>query len=296
MERRPGLRILIPPLAAKEAPYEAPHEAPHEAPREAPQEAGEEAPSRRVRLVLEYDGTDFAGWQRQHNAPTIQGVLEDALAQITGERTHVGGAGRTDAGVHALGQVASFITRSRIDTAQLRRALCAVLPPGISVVASDDVPLDFDARRHARGKLYRYRIWNAESRSPLEARFSWHRGRRLDDVAMAEAARCLVGEHDFSAFRASDCERKTTVRVIRRLEVIRSGALLCVEIEATAFLKNMVRVIVGTLVDVGRGRRHATEMATILASGDRGRAGPTAPPTGLFLVRVHYDPPLPPRA
>ena len=141
-------------------------------PAHTPPEDRPEAPLRRVRLVVEYDGTDFAGWQRQDNGRSIQGALEDAVERITGARSTVAGAGRTDAGVHALGQVASFLTRSRIDAQQLRRGLCALLRPAISVVASDDVPLDFDPRRHARGKLYRYRIWNAESPSPTFGRRS----------------------------------------------------------------------------------------------------------------------------
>jgi tRNA pseudouridine38-40 synthase len=251
-----------------------------------------EGDSRRIRLVVEYDGTDFAGWQRQPRSPTIQAALEDALLRLTGERLVVHGAGRTDAGVHALGQVAAITTASPLPAETLRRALCALLPPAISVVAADEVEASFDPRRHARGKLYRYRIWNRPSRSPHEARHAWHRTRPLDDAAMAEAAALLIGEHDFAAFRAADCERRTTVRRVFSLAVRRSGPLVTVEVEATAFLKNMVRIIVGTLDEVGRGRLSPDAVAAILAGRDRAAAGPTAPPHGLFLVEVHYDRPM----
>jgi tRNA pseudouridine38-40 synthase len=251
---------------------------------------------RRIRLVVEYDGTDFAGWQRQTNGPSVQAALEDALARMTGEPTAVRGAGRTDAGVHAWGQVAAFSTEKAIPLVGFARGLNTLLPPSIAVVAADEVPLDFDPRRHARGKLYRYRIWNAEARSPLEARTSWHLGRPvLDEAAMQAAARPLVGQHDFRAFRAADCDRKNTVRRVTRLEVRRDGPLVVVEAEADAVLKNMVRIVVGTLAEAGRGRLGEADVASILAGGDRRRAGPTAPPEGLALVHVHYELPLPPR-
>ncbi len=243
---------------------------------------------RRIRLVLEYDGTDFAGWQRQENASTIQAAIEEAMRRITGEQLVVHGAGRTDAGVHALGQVAALSTRSRLEVERLRRALCALLPPAIAVVAADEVEPGFDPRRHARGKHYRYRIWNHPAPSPIEARHSWHRAQRLDERAMAEAAAVLCGEHDFAAFRAADCERRTTVRRVSRLEVRREGRLLLVDVEATAFLKNMVRIIVGTLHEVGRGKLDAEGVARILEGRDRTRAGPTAPARGLFLMAVNY--------
>lgn len=252
--------------------------------------------ARRIRLVVEYEGTDFAGWQRQPNAPTVQAALEEAVRRMTGEAVTVSGAGRTDAGVHALGQVASFQTgNARITADRFLRGLNALLPPSIGVMAADEVPLDFDPRRHARGKLYRYRIWNAVARSPHERRTSWHVRAPLDAARMAEAAPALVGEHDFAAFRAADCERETTVRRVTRLEVRRDGPLIVVEIEATAFLKNMVRVIVGSLYEVGRGAEPVEWLARVRDGLDRTQAGPTAPPEGLFLVRVDYELPLPAR-
>jgi tRNA pseudouridine38-40 synthase len=243
---------------------------------------------RRIRLTLEYDGTDFVGWQRQPNGPTVQAALEDSLAQMTGAPVAVRGAGRTDAGVHALGQVAHFDTETAIPLVGFRRGLNQLLPRTISVLGAAEAAPDFDARRSARGKLYRYSIWNADSRSAQRARFTWHLPRRLDVAAMRAAARPLLGRQDFAAFRAADCERKTTVRTLRRLDVTRSGDLVEIDVEADAFLKNMVRILAGTLCEAGLGRLGADDVARTLASRDRKLSGPTAPPWGLTLVRVHY--------
>jgi tRNA pseudouridine38-40 synthase len=245
--------------------------------------------SRRLRLLIEYDGTDFHGWQRQENAPSVQATIEDALAAMTGRPTIVRGAGRTDAGVHALGQVAHFDTDAHnIPLHGFRRGLNSVLPRTIAIRDVAEVPPDFDARFSARGKLYRYQIWNEETRSPRIDRFVWHDRRPLDVARMNEGARLLVGRHDFAAFRAADCERRTTVRNVTRLEITREGSLVTLEIEADAFLKNMVRIITGTLVEIGRGRRALDTIPALLASGDRTQAGITAPPQGLTLVRVDY--------
>ena len=245
---------------------------------------------RTLKLTLEYDGTDFAGWQRQAPpARTVQQVLEDALAQMLGAATAIRGAGRTDAGVHARAQVASFRTAARIPNGGFLRGLNALLPRDVAVTAVEDAPDDFDARRHARGKHYAYRIWNREARSPLHERTTWHIYKPLDVPAMSAAAAHLLGEHDFSAFRAADCERKNPVRIMRRLEVSRAGDVVTLDLEATAFLKNMVRVMAGTLVEVGLGVRPPDDVAAILAGRDRTRAGRTAPPQGLTMERVFYD-------
>ena len=243
---------------------------------------------RNLRLLVEYDGTDFHGWQRQPGLRTVQSSLEEAIRSMTGEAVAVRGAGRTDAGVHAAGQVANFTLEARIPEAGLLRGLNSLLPRDLAILDVREVAPDFDARFSARGKVYRYRIWNHLVRSPLEARRTWHCRSVLDLAAMHQAARALCGEHDFRAFRAADCERRTTVRVIRRLDLERQGALVTLDVEATAFLKNMVRILVGTLVDLGRGKVAPGAIAHMLASGDRAAGGVTAPPQGLTLLRVFY--------
>ncbi len=243
---------------------------------------------RRIRIVVEYDGTDFVGWQRQENGASVQAAIEDVIAQMTGVKTFVRGAGRTDAGVHALAQVAHFDTESNIPLAGFRRGLNALLPRAIAVHALDEAPADFDARRSAHKKLYRYRIWNGPERAPLIDRFVWHRVQPLDLEKMRAAARPLVGRHDFRGFRAADCERKTTERTLARVDVTRDGDLLGIEVEGDAFLKYMVRIIAGTLVACGHARLPPEIVEEVLQSGDRTRAGPTAPARGLTLVRVDY--------
>jgi tRNA pseudouridine38-40 synthase len=246
-------------------------------------------PRRNLRLLIEYDGTDFAGWQRQDGQRTVQGCLEHAVATMTGDKAViVRGAGRTDAGVHALGQVANFYTDAKIPTGGFLRGLNAELPHDIAVLELGDVAPEFDARHAARGKLYRYQIWNHLVRSPRHLRTTWHCRAPLDVHAMREAATVFVGEHDFRAFRAADCERKTTVRLLRQVHVVRAGALITCDVEGTAFLKNMVRILVGTLVAVGRGKLSRDDLVRIMDAGDRTQAGMTAPAAGLTLVRVSY--------
>jgi tRNA pseudouridine38-40 synthase len=195
-------------------------------------------------------------------------------------------AGRTDAGVHAVGQVANFYTESTIPLHGWRKGLNSLLPRDVAIREVVEVGLDFDARRHARGKLYRYTIYNHETRAPLCARHSWHVRTRLDEAAMNAAALPLVGQHDFRAFRAADCERLSTVRDLSRLTVRRDGDFVHVEVVATAFLKNMVRIIVGTLLDAGRGDRAPESVRQLLGAGERAAAGMTVPPHGLTLLRV----------
>jgi tRNA pseudouridine38-40 synthase len=243
---------------------------------------------RTIRLLVEYDGTDFAGWQRQDGQRTIQGCLEDAFREMTGQAVLVRGAGRTDAGVHAEGQVASVDLVSHIPCKGFLRGLNTLVPSSIAVLEVADMPAGWNARHDARGKIYRYCVWNHPVRSPSRARFSWHVYDALDTQAMRQAAAVLIGEHDFRAFRSADCDRKNTVRIVRRFEVRRDAALIAFEIEGTAFLRNMVRILVGTLVAVGKGKMTVEQVKAVLASGDRTQAGVTAPPCGLTLVRVIY--------
>jgi tRNA pseudouridine38-40 synthase len=244
-----------------------------------------------VKLVLEYDGTRYVGWQVQPNGPSIQAEVERALATLHHAPRRVTASGRTDAGVHAAGQVASFPEESPLPLIAYVRGMNAVLPRDIAVREASLEADGFDARRSARGKRYRYRIENAPSRAPLTRLYAWQLFPPLDVEAMRAAAVHLVGRHDFAAFQASDCEAHHAVREVTRLEVTgATGGRIDVVIEATAFLKHMVRNVVGTLVEVGRGRRQAADVAAVLASGDRARAGPTAPPQGLCLERVFYPP------
>jgi tRNA pseudouridine38-40 synthase len=244
--------------------------------------------ARRYRAVVEYDGTGFSGWQRQQGQRTVQGVLEDTLKEMVGESVFVRGAGRTDAGVHADGQVATFDLETQIPPHGLLRGLNSVLPEDVALVDVALAPDDFDARFSARGKVYRYTVWAHFVRSPLRAKRAWHVRQPLDTEAIRAAAAALVGEHDFRAFRASDCDRRTTRRIVRRIEVDRQGAVLTIDVEATAFLKNMVRILVGTLIDVGRGRIEPQAVRRMLETGDRAAGGMTAPAHGLTLLRVIY--------
>ncbi|HJU04738.1 MAG TPA: tRNA pseudouridine(38-40) synthase TruA [Nitrospiraceae bacterium] len=241
------------------------------------------------KLTIEYDGTAYAGWQRQPDQPTIQAALEAALCRITGARISVIGAGRTDAGVHALGQVASFRTDRRMAPHEWMKALNAVLPSDISIRAADQAADDFHARHAARAKLYRYRILNRRERSPFEKGRAWHIRKRLDTDAMREAASPFVGRHDFSSFQGPQAGTKDPMCHLQRLDITPTQAILCLDIEADRFLKQMVRSLVGTLVEVGLGKRPSHAMKDILIAKDRRAAGHTAPPHGLYLVRVVYS-------
>jgi len=247
----------------------------------------------RFRVTLEYDGTDFSGFQLQPNGRSVQGVLEAALHQITRETRRVIPAGRTDAGVHARGQVAHFDCDTRLSPNDLQRGLNAVLPRDVAVLALEPAAPDFDARRDARAKLYVYRILNRPEPSPLRARSHLHLRAPLDLAAMAEAAKSLLGSHDFSAFRGAPGgvpEDESPRRSLDRLEIVPSGDELAIEARGRSFLRHMVRNIAGTLIEVGQRRRPPGEVAEVLESRERARAGPTAAAHGLCLERVFYDP------
>ncbi|MEZ4400942.1 MAG: tRNA pseudouridine(38-40) synthase TruA [Kofleriaceae bacterium] len=247
---------------------------------------------RQLRLTIEYDGTGLGGWQRQNNAVTVQACLEDALARLLASPTAVTGASRTDAGVHAQGQVATFRTHRSIPPHGVRRGLNTLLPPGIAVTDVAEVAADFHPRFSATGKHYRYLILNRRDRSPRWARWAWHRRDPLDLAAMTAAAAHFVGERDFAALRAVGCGARTTRR---RIDQVRlhdlEPDLLAVDVVGNAFLRNMVRILAGTLVDVGDGRFTPSQIPEILDGLDRTRAGQTAPAHGLTLVEVFYPPP-----
>ncbi len=245
---------------------------------------------RQLRLTVEYDGTDLAGWQRQANAATVQGHLEAALATLLGHPVRVSGASRTDAGVHARGQVAAFSTDHTIPVDGLRRALNAALPPAIAVAEILEVAPEFHPRFWATGKHYRYLFWLRRDRSPRWHSRAWHRPRTLDVEQMRAAAQHLVGEHDFSAFRAVGCVSSTPYRRLEELTLtLPEPHLLALDVRGNAFLRNMMRIIAGTLAEVGEGRRTIDEVAQALVSRERKAAGATAPAHGLELMAVFYD-------
>lgn len=250
------------------------------------------------KITVAYDGTDFVGWQRQAAGTSIQGLIEDALGELDGRKVMVAGAGRTDAGVHALGQVATFTLARPFDGATVLRAVNARLPAEVRVLTAVEVAPTFHGRFAARTKTYAYRIWNGEAVSPFERRYVWQLAGALDFDAMGRAARLFEGTHDFAAFQAAGGEARETVRTVLSSRVRIDGglridcglptALLVYEIVGDGFLRHMVRAIVGSLVEVGRGRRPVEWVCEVLASRDRRRAGPTAPATGLFLVSIDY--------
>jgi len=245
---------------------------------------------RNIKLVLEYDGTNYHGWQSQIGSglPTIQDVFEHALKKLTSETINVVSSGRTDAGVHALGHVANFKTASRIPAEAWAPALNHLLPNDIRVLLANEVPDDFHARFSARGKIYQYRILNRRCPSALYRNYSWHMSKRLNLKNMRSAAACLVGKHDFSAFRSSECGAKTPVRTLKTLNIKKSGEFVEILLEADAFLMHMARNIVGTLAEVGLNRRPVADVKRILLSCDRSMAGRSAPSCGLYLLKVFY--------
>jgi tRNA pseudouridine38-40 synthase len=254
---------------------------------------------RTLKLTICYDGTPFVGWQRQAGGDSVQGVLEEALARFEGAPVTVHGAGRTDAGVHALGQVASVQVSFTHDVSTLARALNAQLPEHVRILAVSDAPPGFHARFSARTKTYRYCIRDGPLVSPFEHPFVWHVPQPLDLAAMQQAAAALLGRHDFSAFRSVGTAAPDSIRTLVTSKVIRThgavpwlddeGSLLTYEVSGDGFLRHMVRAIAGTLVEVGRGWRDPAEMTALIQLRLRAKAGATAPPQGLFLVRVDYD-------
>jgi len=244
---------------------------------------------RTLKLTLAYDGTRFVGWQRQAEGESIQGLLEEALARFEGAPVTVHGAGRTDAGVHALGQVASARLTSGHDVGTLARALNAQLPADLRVLDIVEAAPDFHARFSARAKTYRYQVRSGGVASPFERAYVWHLPERLDIDAMRAAARALAGRHDFAAFQSAGTSVPDSIRTIAQSDLRTDGPLLIYEVTGDGFLRHMVRAVVGTLVEVGRGWRPADSIAALLDGGTRAQAGATAPPHGLFLVRVDYD-------
>ena len=244
----------------------------------------------RYKLTIEYDGTPFVGWQRQENGPSVQGALEEAVLAFSGERTSVSGAGRTDAGVHAMGQVAHFdlATEKPVDT--VRSAINFHLKPNpIAVTEVEIVPADFHARFSATARRYRYLILNRRAPPALDRGRVWHVPVPLDTGAMAEAASLLIGHHDFNSFRSTACQAKSSIRTLDQLDVMRVDEKIQIDVGARSFLHNQVRILVGTLQFVGRGQWSQCDVAEALAARDRTRAGPTAPPQGLCLIEVRYD-------
>lgn len=241
-----------------------------------------------IKITIEYDGTNYSGWQLQSGQDSIQARLEAALERIFSTAVRVRGSGRTDAGVHARGQVATFTLPRAFDAAELHRALNAILPNDIVILHAELAGDDFDPRRHATSRVYEYRMLNQATRSAFEHRYAWLIREPLELDRMNEAARIFIGEHDFAAFRSLGTEVKSTVRSVHVSEWHRDGAYLTYRVEASSFLRHMVRTMVATMVEVGRGKLRPAFVAHLLQRRERSMAPAAAPPQGLFLVEVRY--------
>ncbi len=261
---------------------------------------------RKIKLTIAYDGTDYFGWAKQKNRPTIQGVLENTIAELTGKYVELFGSSRTDAGVHALGQVAHFEIDCPVPTENLARAVNNKLPQSISIISAEQVKPDFDAIKNTKSKMYRYWIYTGVNRPVLQAHYCWYYPYKLDSAVMAQAAQYLIGEHDFKSFASAADKRSSSIRTILRCDVQSAPEIsyayhraanvnersslpwICIDVEADGFLYNMVRNIVGTLVEVGRGRYKPEKVEKILKACNRSSAGPIAPPHGLCLMWIRY--------
>lgn len=243
---------------------------------------------RTIRLTIAYDGTGYSGWQKQPNGLAVQQVVEDALFQLIGHSVALKSSGRTDAGVHACSMPAVFQASTNLPLRAFIDGTNRFLPPEIAILSAVEVPPGFRPIADALAKQYRYTIYNSPVRSPLQRLYTWHVRDSLDLIAMKEAAACFVGFHDFSAFRASNCVAKTTIRRIDSVEITRDGDIVHIDVVGGGFLKYMVRVMTGTLVDVGRGRFAVEHINWLLQHRDRKKAGVTAPANGLCLMKVYY--------
>lgn len=243
---------------------------------------------RNIKLTIEYDGTNYFGWQVQDNVVTIQGTIEEALERLLREKITLIGSGRTDRGVHALGQVANFWTKSNIPGDKFKYALNSLLPDDITIVDSEEVELKFHSRFHAIKKRYKYLVYNSEMPRALYRNYAYHFPYNLNIDEMIKAAQHFIGTHDFKAFMAAGSDVKTTVRTIYDFSIVKNKDLIEFSVEGNGFLRNMVRIMVGTLLNVGIGKINAEDVPKIIIEGERKNAGPTIPPQGLYLEKVFY--------
>lgn len=243
---------------------------------------------RNIKLIIEYDGTNYQGWQRQKNAPTIRKAIEDAISHMTHEKVEVIAAGRTDSGVHALNQVANFHTHSKIPVEGFVKGLNSLLPPDVVIKGASNVPMDFHARYNCKAKTYDYYILNRATPSAIHRNYSWFVPQILQLAPMRRCLKLVIGKHDFSSFQATGSSTKDSLREVYGAYLRKQNDLICLSIEANGFLRHMVRNVVGTLVDVGTGKKAPSDFVVILASKNRALGGATAPPQGLFLREVRY--------